>query len=152
MLKRQTFSSAKLFRRPRYMHLKYCTQKIYIQPKYHACTRNKNYVRTEEIQISNVNVIVLWQSLVLPFNQSQESLRRMAFNEEACWLLGTRRVQPSPPLCKSYFNSSVWRAIYEACWCWMWLLESTTNLLWTIRIICSYVINNCTWKTFFQNN
>ena len=41
------------------------------------------------------------------FNQSQESLRRMAFNEEACWLLGTRRVLPSPPLCKSYFNSSV---------------------------------------------
>ena len=40
------------------------------------------------------------------FNQSQESLRRMAFNEEACWLLGTRRVLPSSLLCKSYFNSS----------------------------------------------
>ena len=67
------------------MHLKYCTKKIYIQPKYHACTRNKNYVRTEEIQISNVNVIVLWHSPILPFNQSQESLRRMAFNE-AWWV------------------------------------------------------------------
>ena len=33
-----------------------------------------------EIQISNVNVIVLWHSLLLPFNQSQESLQQMAFS------------------------------------------------------------------------
>ena len=40
-----------------------------------------------QIQISNMNVMVSCHSEDLPFNQSQESLRRMAFNE-----LGTRRV------------------------------------------------------------
>ena len=40
-----------------------------------------------QIQISNMNVMVSCHSEDLPFNQSQESLRRMAFNE-----LGTRKV------------------------------------------------------------